>query len=432
MKKQEIKNFYNYFKNSESNQNSFEIFEGNGNFNNVLVSAPHSVSQFREGKIKIAELSTGVIAKLLNKHYGIPIIVKTKNCNDDANFDEVSDYKEALAKYVNENNIKFVIDLHALSQKKNCDINLGTNYGFNIMNNNVYIDLFNNIANSYNYKKVAIDFPFSSTYEHTIANFVSRTLKIPAIQVEINSKLFYMSYDVAPHKKFVNMLASYIIKLNDYLNFKNYRLTKKEIDELEYKFSIENFDKTPLASKKGGLPIVVSAPHALGSTYEDKTKSSETASGVLAIMLNKHHDTSYIFKSTTKAPDYFNVNPKFYLNQLKPIIKNSKFLIDLHIHNPKRVEDVIIITNYGKTLSGNFNIVSNILEILNKKNFKNISIDSVYDSTKDTRIACLVNKKFKVNAVQLSFNFNLFKNENSYNKVYLVLEEIINYINTLV
>ena len=75
---------------------SFELLPGAGR---VLLSAPHAVLQTRGGRIKQAERYTGMLCRLLNAHAGCPCIYKSRHLGDDANYDSVSDYRDALCAY---------------------------------------------------------------------------------------------------------------------------------------------------------------------------------------------------------------------------------------------------------------------------------------------------------------------------------------------
>ena len=77
---------------------SFEYIEGN---EKIMISAPHSVSHFRKGEIKAKDSHTGTIAILLQNALSCNCIYKTKNCNDDANYDiEENEYKTKLAEII--------------------------------------------------------------------------------------------------------------------------------------------------------------------------------------------------------------------------------------------------------------------------------------------------------------------------------------------
>ena len=61
-----VNNKFDEYKN-KSNK-SFEYIQGK---NNILISAPHSVSQCRNGKIKGKDMCTGTIAITLQKSFKI-------------------------------------------------------------------------------------------------------------------------------------------------------------------------------------------------------------------------------------------------------------------------------------------------------------------------------------------------------------------------
>ncbi len=123
-----FKNSYKQFNNLNKNNPSFNLLTGN--INGVIFSCPHAVSQTRNGKEKIADLDTGPLGVALNS-LGYSVLLKTQNCNDDANFDKKSHYKNFLSKYIKNNNIKYLIDLHEMSNKRNVLFSLGTNFGVN-------------------------------------------------------------------------------------------------------------------------------------------------------------------------------------------------------------------------------------------------------------------------------------------------------------
>ena len=108
---------------------SFELLEG---ARKIMLSAPHSVAQTRDGKLKTAEPQTGMLVKLLHDELACPAIYKTKNCGDDANFDEESAYKRALQRYIRTHGVRFLIDLHQLSPDREVQIDIGTGKSKNL------------------------------------------------------------------------------------------------------------------------------------------------------------------------------------------------------------------------------------------------------------------------------------------------------------
>ena len=99
-----LKDANKIFYNPDENNPSFTFYEGN---KNVIFSCPHAVSQIRNGKLKIADSDTGPLGLALN-HLGYPVLIKTKNCNDDANYNLISSYKKFLKKLVKQNGIQII------------------------------------------------------------------------------------------------------------------------------------------------------------------------------------------------------------------------------------------------------------------------------------------------------------------------------------
>ena len=80
----------------------------------LIVSAPHSINQFREGRLKFADRYTGSIALLLHELTGCHLIYSSGYTGGDPNYDslESNPYQEALISYTKEHNIHLLIDLH--------------------------------------------------------------------------------------------------------------------------------------------------------------------------------------------------------------------------------------------------------------------------------------------------------------------------------
>ncbi len=107
------------------NFSTFKILE---NKSKIMISAPHSVKHIREWEILPQDLLTWWLALYLRKRLNIPVIYSTLYKVWDPNFDENknSEYKQALAEYIKENNIKFLIDLHGCWSFRDFSIELGT------------------------------------------------------------------------------------------------------------------------------------------------------------------------------------------------------------------------------------------------------------------------------------------------------------------
>lgn len=93
----------------------------------ILFTAPHTMKQVRDdGSVKFPELYTKAIALYFNKFFGVNSMIKIKDTGMDSNVDNHDDFKNELIKFVKENNIKLVLDLHGSKQERDYDVEFGT------------------------------------------------------------------------------------------------------------------------------------------------------------------------------------------------------------------------------------------------------------------------------------------------------------------
>lgn len=154
--------------------------------NSVIVSAPHAVEQFRNGRIKFHESYTAVLAELLHVQAGTHAIIKQRNLMDDANYDDYSPFRNDLIRYIKAHKIKLLMDLHIMKESNEHQIELASGNGHNILHNWALIDTMTNIGNQYNLDKIVIDVNFLALNPNCVASHISLECQIPAIQLEIN------------------------------------------------------------------------------------------------------------------------------------------------------------------------------------------------------------------------------------------------------
>ncbi len=93
----------------------------------IIFTAPHTMSQSREdGTIKLSEPYTKAIALYLNKYFNVNCMIKVRDTGVDANSDKRDEFKRELIRFIKDNDIKLVIDLHGASESRNFDIEFGT------------------------------------------------------------------------------------------------------------------------------------------------------------------------------------------------------------------------------------------------------------------------------------------------------------------
>lgn len=199
----------NYFKRNHST--SFKLEEG---FGKVLISAPHSTTHVRDGKTLFSEPHVGAIAKLLHEDLGCPIIYKSANCGDDPNFDLPSPYKDAIVQYVKDHDVQCVLDLHQLSPKRPCCVDIGTNSFANVFNLRHY-EILDGALKQFLACPIFTDTLFKSSMPQRISTFVANVCKVSCFQIEFQSNLFKPTSSDFNAEGVYNALAQTIRIINE-------------------------------------------------------------------------------------------------------------------------------------------------------------------------------------------------------------------------
>lgn len=163
------------------NKDDFTLIIGS---NNILISAPHGVSQVRLGRLKVPELGTIPIAYLLSQNTNSNLIVKTQNLNDDVSFDTSSKYRDEIQYLIKTKRCKYLFDIHGMAKTRQVDVNLGINFGQNIKADKKLLDILVNNLKLENFS-FTIDQPFCGRPQ-TISGHFAKKSSVWAIQVEIN------------------------------------------------------------------------------------------------------------------------------------------------------------------------------------------------------------------------------------------------------
>ena len=210
-KREEYNRYINEFNKKKSYKkfSDFKIYKGS---NNIILSIPHGKVHIRNNKCKNREYNTIRIGKILHMITGCHIIYVYKDNSLDYNYSENNEYKEELCKYIDENNIKYVLDMHGLSNDYECNIEIGTGNYKNILNDKEELDNIIRIINDNLTSKVLVDNKFKSS-KKTISKYVS-SKGVKAYQFEICNN--YRKYNKRP-KSFKKTINTFV-KIIDFLS----------------------------------------------------------------------------------------------------------------------------------------------------------------------------------------------------------------------
>jgi hypothetical protein len=178
----------------------------------ILLSAPHGVFHIREGRELPHELGSIQTALYLQKQQDCLLIAKTKNNNDDANFDPDCDYRKSITKLIKKHNIKYLIDFHGLSNRHGIDVNLGINNGNNISTNKeIFETLKSQLENSG--FTVSVDIPYNGGNITVAGSTKNKFPDLWTIQIELNIDITHKIEHFNKYKVLLHILNDWLTNL---------------------------------------------------------------------------------------------------------------------------------------------------------------------------------------------------------------------------
>ena len=170
----------------------------------VILTSVHSMIQHKEDGIKKREPFTKGITKYVSEETDCFHFIKLKETKNDSNSEVIDDFKENLLKYIKDNDIKLLVDIHGASITRDFDIEFGTL-------NNLSIDYstLNELKEAfylYGIDNIKINEPFLGG---GITKYIYSNTDIDVIQIEINSK-FRDFNNIDNIRKICNSLVDFI------------------------------------------------------------------------------------------------------------------------------------------------------------------------------------------------------------------------------
>ena len=179
----------------------------------ILFTAPHTMEQVStDGVKKLSEPYTKAIALYLNKYFDVNTMVKINDTGSDSNKDNRDEFKRELIRFVKDNNIRLVIDLHGSSIDRDFDVEFGTmnNLSADYSTIKELSEAFteNGISN------VKYNDPFKGG---AITQYLYGIQDVDVIQIEINRR--FRDYNNLDNiNKLCNCFEKFIKQYNKYIN----------------------------------------------------------------------------------------------------------------------------------------------------------------------------------------------------------------------
>lgn len=162
----------------------------------VLLSAPHAAAHCRNGRLKEEDEYTAALARFVGEQTGAHVLYARRRLDHDPNYDRHSPYKEHLREIIRSAGIRFVLDLHGASDRHDFGIELGTMRGQSCEGQ---LELILAALAKQGFTpdgkglgRLELNGRFTGgggVRQETITRYVWETLKTPAVQMELNSRL---------------------------------------------------------------------------------------------------------------------------------------------------------------------------------------------------------------------------------------------------
>lgn len=170
----------------------------------ILLSAPHGTAHHRNGQIKAEEGFTSALARLVAAETGAHALYTQFLSANDPNFERDAPYKSCLRRLVQRHDIRFVLDIHGMSDRHRFGLALGTMngrscpqhepiilqtlqaHGFH-PSTKAEVRTFDRLRWDYfvlNHSRFT-----GGLFNHTVTKFAVEELGVPSAQIELCSSL---------------------------------------------------------------------------------------------------------------------------------------------------------------------------------------------------------------------------------------------------
>ncbi|MCC5911640.1 MAG: hypothetical protein JJT76_14540 [Clostridiaceae bacterium] len=208
----------------------------------------------------------------------------------------------------------------------------------------------------------------------------------------------------------------------------------KNVFELEQQFAFNNYlgkdEGSNFKYRKGNIPIIISAPHAVKQIRNGKIKNPEIFTGSLALLLGDITDCHVIYRTFTGNGDSNKDMPCEYKNFLLEKIKeyNLFCLIDLHGLNKKR--DLMIDVGTLNGISITENIKNIIINSFKEHAVFDVRFDHIFNADRTGTVVRTAWYGVGISSFQLEINgiyrdINYTQNWNNFNKIIKSLQLLI-------
>lgn len=176
----------------------------------VIVTAPHATRHMRLGKMKYRDKHTGALAIILHSMTGCHALYTHWASKTDPNYYDDAPFKERLEDVVKSYGIGFVLDLHGTLRGSGEEIYPGVGVEREFLRGKWQLLELLDMHLTNQRISLGGEDVFRACLQPTVAKYASRTLGIPAMQLEIGDALREPEKNPKGFISLVSALASFI------------------------------------------------------------------------------------------------------------------------------------------------------------------------------------------------------------------------------
>lgn len=187
--------------------------------NDILISAPHAVNQFRNNRVKMGERYTGAMAEILHQLTGCHMIAKLHNNHVDDNFVMHTEYKDRIGEIIKNNDISFVLDLHGMLSSldtgfRGYHIEIGTNDGKNLLDRKYILNYAYECLTENGISDIKCDHIFKASKPYTISNYIATNFNTASMQMEVSSDYRNPNFSIVNFNKIIKSIVKLLSIVN--------------------------------------------------------------------------------------------------------------------------------------------------------------------------------------------------------------------------
>ena len=192
---------------------------GNNNILVVVTSGVKHKRRKKDDRDKIVNMSahvyTNAVAAILNEESGVHVMMKTRHSESDISGKVLAPFKEKMVKYIEENNIKYVIELRGSIKEQKSDILVGDARGVYLKDLAEIRLLTEQVFSNFNLN-INQESAYQGSNKSTIATTVANNTDACAVQMMIKKQFRDPKNNLNDILKLIQSLDSYIDLVKSY------------------------------------------------------------------------------------------------------------------------------------------------------------------------------------------------------------------------